>query len=133
LFLNKTKNIHYKIKMEVILPKTSQQSLEDLVKYYIDVQPKFSSKDICLILNEHRGKCITTRQLRYLCQKKGWKTRKKVDCNLLEKIVTNELGKSVHFIHCNYKPITNESIMVFVCIFAASIRVLPIYREVTRP
>ena len=78
--------------MNTIISKDIQVPLKDLVQYYVNLRPRFTYKDICLILNEFHCKSISIRQLKYLCKKNNWNRKKNVDNGTLEEIVNNEIG-----------------------------------------
>ena len=78
--------------MDVILPENVNLTLHQLITYYVNLRPKFSYKDICVILNEHHGETVTVRQIKHFCKKNGWNRKRNVDDQTLEELVINELG-----------------------------------------
>ena len=81
--------------MESVLSNEVSVNLDvdTIVKYYFDLSPKYTQKEICSIVNTHHQIPITVRRIRYIC-KKGNLKRRRVKGTDLKEMVLNELGTS---------------------------------------
>ena len=65
-----------------------------LVHHYHAVSPKYTKREICMLLRKDHGVDITERQLKYVCKKEGLSKHWNIDSNLIEEMVSNELDTS---------------------------------------
>ena len=49
--------------MNVFFPVSTELDIDELIKYYFKVRPKFKYIDICSIINQHHRKRLTLQKL----------------------------------------------------------------------
>eukprot|EP00794_Sanderia_malayensis_P013580 gene13582-14988_t len=62
-----------------------------LFHHYHAVSPKYTKREICMLLRKDHGVDITERQLKYICQKEGLSKHWNIESNLIKEMVSNEL------------------------------------------
>ena len=50
--------------MDPFLPVSTELDIDELIKYYFKVRPKFKHIDTCSIINQHHRKRLKLRQLK---------------------------------------------------------------------
>ena len=69
--------------MDFFLSVRTELDIDELIKYYFKVRPKFKYIDICSIFSQHHRKNLTLQQLKTRLKKKLHLSRKR---NVLKKI-----------------------------------------------
>ena len=80
--------------MDVFLPVSTELNIDELIKYYFQVRPKFKYINICNIINEHHRTTLTLRQLKTKLKKLNLTRKRNVSEDLMANIFS-ELGKSL--------------------------------------
>ena len=81
--------------MDVFLPVSTELNIDELIKYYFKLRPKFKYIDICNIINEHHYITLTLRQLKAKLKKLNLTRKRNVSEKDLMAIISNELGTSL--------------------------------------
>eukprot|EP00794_Sanderia_malayensis_P010527 gene10527-11632_t len=62
-----------------------------LFHHYHAVSPKYTKREIRMLLRKDHGVDITERQLKYICQKEGLSKHWNIESNVIKEMVSNEL------------------------------------------
>ena len=81
--------------MDVFLPVSTELNIDELIKYYFQVRPKFKYINICNIINEHHCTTLTLRQLKTKLKKLNLTRKRNPSEEDLMAIIFNELGTSL--------------------------------------
>ena len=81
--------------MDVFLPVSTEVNIDELLKWYFQLKPKFKYIDICNIINEHHHITMTLRQLKAKWNKLNLTRKGNVSEEDLMAIISNELGTSL--------------------------------------
>ena len=81
--------------MGVFLSVSTELDIEDLIKYYFKVWPKFKHIDICSIINQHYRKKLKLRQLKTKLKKLHLTRKRNVFEEDILAIISNELVTSL--------------------------------------
>ena len=81
--------------MDVFLPVSTELNIDELIKYYSQLRPKFKYIDICNIINEHHRTTLTLRQLKTKLKKLNLMRKRNVSEEDLMAIISNEIGMSL--------------------------------------
>ena len=81
--------------MDVFLPVSTEIDLDELIKYYFKVRPKFKYIYICSIINQYHRKKLKLRQLKTKLKKLHLTRKRNVFEEVLLAIISNELGMSL--------------------------------------
>ncbi len=65
-----------------------------LVHHYHGLSPKYTKREICMLIKKDHGIAITERQLKYICKKEGLSKCRNIDYSTLKEMVANELDSS---------------------------------------
>ena len=78
--------------MDVFLPVSTELDIDELIKYYFKVRPKFKYNDICSIINQHHRTKLTLRRLKTKLKNLHLTRKTNVFEEDLMAIVSNKLG-----------------------------------------
>ena len=81
--------------MNVFLPVSTELNIDELIKYYFQLRPKFKYIDICNIINEHHRITLTLQQLKTKLKKLNRTRKRNVSEEDLMAIISKELGTSL--------------------------------------
>ena len=81
--------------MNVFLPVSTELNIDELIKYYFQLRPKFKYIDICNITNEYHRITLTLQQLKTKLKKLNRTRKTNVSEEDLMAIISKELGTSL--------------------------------------
>ena len=90
--------------MDVFLPGSTEHHIDELIKYYYQVSPKFKYINVCNIINEHHRITLTLRELKTKLKKLNLTRKRNVSEEDLMAIISNELGTSL--VYVGYRQMT---------------------------